>query len=316
MLARAFAALCALLASSPAAAQFPDPVDFGHGVHVFFGLRQVASRDNGGHVANQAFIVAPNGVVVIDSGLSARYGAHMLRAIRERTDKPIALVILTWPSDEAIFGAAFFQQQGVPVLAHEAAVRLIAERCQRCLELRTAALGEELMAATRVPRPERSFKGSRSLSVAGRSLELLDHSGAAAPGSIAVWDSESRVLFAGGLASFGRIPETRDGNRAQWIRALRRLSALPARAVVPAHGWAGSPADLGSVAGYLEALELRTRQAYVAGASLLDAPRTVAVDEFRSWALYDSVHPRNVHHAYLELERRDLLGEPLRGDTP
>jgi glyoxylase-like metal-dependent hydrolase (beta-lactamase superfamily II) len=311
MLARAFAAFCALLAAAlAAAAPFPEPVDLGHGVHVFFGSPAQASRENGGHVANQAFIVAASGVVVIDSGLSGRFGEHMLRAIRARTDKPIALVILTWPSDEAIFGAALFQQEGVPVLAHEAAVRLIAERCQRCLEQRTAALGAELMAATRVPRPDRSFKGSRSLSVAGRSLELLDQTGAAAPGSIAVWDSESSVLFAGGLASFGRIPETRDGNGVQWIRALHRLSAFPARAVVPAHGWAGSPADLGSVARYLEALELRTRQAYAAGASLLDAPRTVAVDEFRSWALYDSVHPRNVHHAYLELERRELLGDP------
>jgi hypothetical protein len=44
--------------------------------------------------------------------------------------------------------------------------------------------------------------------------------------------------------------------------------------------------------------------------SLLEAPRAVAVREYRDWALYDTVHPRNVHHAYLALERRDLEGEP------
>jgi glyoxylase-like metal-dependent hydrolase (beta-lactamase superfamily II) len=166
------------------------------------------------------------------------------------------------------------------------------------------------MAGTRVPRPDRLFKGSQPLAVAGRSLELLDHSGAAAPGSIAVWDRESGVLFAGGLASFGRIPETRDGALAEWIRALRRLSGVPARAVIPAHGPIGAPADLGGVAAYLSALQGRTRQAYAAGASLLEAPRTVAVEEYRGWALYDSVHPRNVHHAYLALERRELQDEP------
>jgi len=166
------------------------------------------------------------------------------------------------------------------------------------------------MAGTRVPRPDRLFKGSRKLAVAGRSLELFDESGAASPGSIAVWDPESGVLFAGGLASFGRIPETRDGTLAQWIAALQRLSSVPARAVVPAHGWVSSPTDLGTVAAYIEALEQRTRQAYAAGASLLEAPRTVTVDEYRGWALYDSVHPRNVHHTYLELERRELRGDP------
>jgi glyoxylase-like metal-dependent hydrolase (beta-lactamase superfamily II) len=212
--------------------------------------------------------------------------------------------------DEAIFGATVFQEHGARVLAHEEAARLMAERCQRCLEHRTAALGAQLMAGTRVPRPDRVLRGSQILAVAGRRLELLDQSGAASPGSIAVWDRESGVLFAGGLASFGRIPETRDGTLAEWIRALHRLAAVPARAVIPAHGWVGSPTDLAALAAYLGALERRTRQAYAAGASLLDAPRTVALDEYRGWALYDSVHPRNVHHAYLELERRELRGEP------
>jgi glyoxylase-like metal-dependent hydrolase (beta-lactamase superfamily II) len=302
MLARAFTGLGAALAMTVAgAAPFPEPVDLGHGVHVFFGAREEASRENGGHVANQGFIVASGGVIVVDSGLNAAFAEHMLRAIRARTEKPLALVILTWPMDEAIFGASVFQQHGAPVLAHEAAARLIAERCQRCLENRTAALGGELMAGTRVPRPDRVFKGSRKLAVAGRSLELIDESGAASPGSIAVWDPASGVLFAGGLASFGQIPETRDGALAQWIAALQRLSRVPARSVVPAHGWVSSPTDFGTVAAYIEALERRTRQAYAAGASLLDAPRTVAVEGYRGWALYDSVHPRNVHHAYLEL---------------
>jgi glyoxylase-like metal-dependent hydrolase (beta-lactamase superfamily II) len=310
MLARALAGLTAALSLAAAAAPFPEPVDLGHGVHVFFGAREEASQANGGHVANQGFIVAGGGVIVIDSGLSAAFAGHMLRAIRARTARPLVMVILTWPMDEAIFGATVFQQEGARVLAHEAAARLIAERCQRCLEQRTAALGAELMGGTGVPLPDRVFKGSQPLAVAGRSLELFDESGAAAPGSIAVWDRESGVLFAGGLASFGRIPETRDGSLAAWIRALHRLAAVPARAVIPAHGRAGVPADLGAVAAYLSFLEARTKRAYAAGASLLEAPRTVAVDEYRGWALYDAVHPRNVHHAYLQLERRELQDEP------
>jgi glyoxylase-like metal-dependent hydrolase (beta-lactamase superfamily II) len=292
------------------AAPFPEPVDLGHGVHVFLGVREEASPANGGHVANQAFIVAPGGVIVIDTGLNAGFARHMLRAIRARTDKPVAAVVLTWPMDEAVFGASVFQELGAEVFAHEAAARLIAERCQVCLERRTAALGAELMAGTRVPRPERLLKGSSRITLAGRTLELFDYSGAAAPGSIAVLDVESQILFAGGLASFGRIPETRDGALGEWIRALHQLADVRSRTVIPAHGPPGQRADLRSVAAYLSALENGTARAYAAGASLLQAPRTVAVPEYRGWALYESVHPRNVHHAYLALERRELLPEP------
>ena len=126
MLARALAVLAVAAASSlAAAAPFPEPVDLGQGVYVFLGAREEASRENAGHVANQGFIVAAAGVIVIDTGLSAAFAEPMLRAIRARTGKPLALVILTWPMDEAIFGASVFQQNGVPVLAHEVAALVI-----------------------------------------------------------------------------------------------------------------------------------------------------------------------------------------------
>ncbi len=287
-------------------APFPEPAAVGPGVYAFFGALEEPTRANRGRVANQAFIVAAEGVIVIDSGASAEFGTHMLRAIRARTDKPVALVILTRPVDDAIFGATVFQAHGVPVLAHAAAARLIAERCEVCRKNLSNALGQDVMAGTRVPRPDRVFRGSQRLAVAGRSLELLDHSGAAAPGSIAVWDRASGFLFAGGLASFERLPETRDGALDDWIAALHDLGQVPARAILPAHGPIGDRARLASVAAYLTALERGTAQAYAARVSLLDAPQTVAVPAYRHWALYESVHPRNVHYAYVALEQREL----------
>jgi glyoxylase-like metal-dependent hydrolase (beta-lactamase superfamily II) len=300
--------VAALLAWAAGAfgAPFPEPVSLGHGVYAFLGTREEPSRANRGHVANQGFIAAAEGVIVIDSGSNAAFAEHMLQAIRARTSKPLAIVILTQPVDAAIFGATVLQRHGGPVLAHEAAAKLMAERCETCLKNLTSALGEGVMGGTRLPRPDRVFKGSQRLAVAGRSLELLDYSGAAVPGSIAVWDRESGILFAGGLASFERIPETRDGALDDWIKALRELASGPARAIVPAHGPIGNRASLESLAAYLSALDRRTAQAYAGGRSLVDAPRAVAVPEYQGWALYESVHPRNVHHAYLARERREL----------
>jgi glyoxylase-like metal-dependent hydrolase (beta-lactamase superfamily II) len=302
------AAIAAWAAGCFAASPFPEPVEVAAGVYVFYGAREEASRANRGHVSNQGFIVGPAGVIVIDSGPTAAFGAHMLAAIRARTPNPVALVVLTRPVDDAIFGATVFQQAGVPVLAHEAAAKLIAERCATCLRNLTSALGEDLTAGTRVPRPDRVFTGSRSLNAAGRSFELFDYSGAAAPGSIALWDPESGFLFAGGLASFERIPETRDAVLGDWVRALRDLARVPARGIVPAYGRAGTRADLDALAAYLGALDAGTARAYAARVSLLDAPRAVPIEQYRGWALYDAVHPRNVHHAYVARERQDLDG--------
>jgi glyoxylase-like metal-dependent hydrolase (beta-lactamase superfamily II) len=304
--AHALLAVLACWAAGCFAAPFPEPVELGRGVYVFYGAREEPSRANRGHVSNQAFIVADAGVIVVDSGSTAAFAEHMIGAIRARTAKPLALVVLTRPVDDAIFGATVFQRHGARVLTHEAAAGLIAERCELCLRNLATELGDDLTAGTRVPRPDRVFKGSQPLVAAGRRLELLDYSGAAAPGSIAVWDPESGFLFAGGLASFERIPETRDGVLAEWVRALRDLAKLHARGIVPAHGPTGSRASLGALAAYLAALDARTAQAYAAQVSLLEAPQAVAVAEYRGWALYDAVHPRNVHHAYVARERHEL----------
>jgi glyoxylase-like metal-dependent hydrolase (beta-lactamase superfamily II) len=288
------------------AASFPEPVELAPGVYVFYGAREELNRTNGGHVSNQAFIVAAAGVIVIDTGSTAAFAAHMLAAIRARTPKPVALVVITRPVDDAIFGAAVFQEHGAPVLAHEAAAKLIGERCARCLVHLTNELGKDLAAGTRVPRPDRVLRGTQPLRAAGRRLELLDYSGTAAPGSIAVWDPESGFLFAGGLASFDRIPETRDAVLPDWVRALHDLAKVPARGIVPAYGPVGNRSNLASLAAYLAALDDRTARVYAAGMSLLQASQAVTIDQYRGWALYDAVHPRNVHHAFLARERHDL----------
>ena len=134
---------------------FPEPVSLGHGVYAFLGAREEPSRANRGHVANQGFIAAAEGVIVVDSGTNAAFGEHMLQAIRARTSKPVAIVILTQPVDEAIFGATVLQRHGGPILAHEAAAKLMAERCETCLKNLTRTLGEDVMGGTRVPRPDR-----------------------------------------------------------------------------------------------------------------------------------------------------------------
>jgi glyoxylase-like metal-dependent hydrolase (beta-lactamase superfamily II) len=310
MLARSIARLV-LAASLCQAVQcfgaaFAEPVDLGSGVYVFLGAREAPTPTNRGHVANQAFIVSSAGVIIIDSGSSAAFADHMFRAIRARTNKPLAVVILTRPVDDAIFGAAALQRHGAATLAHEAAAKLIAERCHVCLKNLTDTLGDEAMVGTQLPRPDRLLNGTQHMTIAGRRLELIDYSGAAAPGSIAVWDQASGLLFAGGLASFGRVPDIRDGALGDWLSALRDLARRPARAIVPAHGPIGHSANLSEVAAYLRAVDMRTAQAYAARISLLDAPRKVAVPEYRNWALYESLHPRNVHYAYLARERDEL----------
>ena len=62
--------------------------------------------------------------------------------------------MLTLVRQEFLFGAAAFEAEGIPVLMHRSAARLMAARCDNCLKTLVRVLGTEEMAGTRVIRPQ------------------------------------------------------------------------------------------------------------------------------------------------------------------
>jgi hypothetical protein len=47
-------------------------------------------------------------------------------------------------------------------------------------------------------------------------------------------------------------------------------------------------------------------RAYRSGAGLREATQRLRFPRFERWALYETLHPRNVHHEFLRLEAQDL----------
>ena len=253
--------------------------------------------------ANSAFVVGPRGVVVVDTGISRREGDAIIAAVRAITDRPIALAILTHPSQEAIFGASAFQARGIPVLAHRDAAALIAARCAVCLARLTAARGEAAMAGTRVPEPDVLVDGDAILEVIGRPLRLIAPPHASAPGALAVLDVESSTLFAGSLAAVRVVPELRDADAARWPRALEALAATRCRHLVAIHGPPGSCEDIAAFAGYLADLEAHVSTLLRGGVSLAELDAASELPRYAGWEGYEALHRANAQRTYLRLER-------------
>ncbi len=261
---------------------------------------------NGGFVGNLGYLVGERGVVVIDAGISYGFGERMRATIAASTSLPVALVVLTDPIQEFHFGAAAFQDRGVPVLAHRDAAALIAQRCETCLKRLRVTLGDDAMAGSRVVVPDRLIDGTTTIDVGGRDIELLYLGLASAPGNLAVFDRRSGVLFAGGLVSLGRIPRLRDGDLDGWIAALERLQKIPATLIVPGHGPIATQAEARQTLAYLRALKQKVHALYAKGTGLSAAVAGGDLPAFASWSLYPTLHRENVQELYVRLERADL----------
>lgn len=299
-----WALLMASFATLAALSGMPVAKQIAPGVYVFQGTGDAVAPANRGMVANNGFIVGKDGVTVIDTGASYRYGRAMIEAIRAVTPLPVKLVIITHQAPEFVFGAAAFRDEGVPILAHERAAQLIRERCAVCLANLRKTLGEDEMAGSRVTVPDRTVSGTTQLESGGRTLQLLHFGPASTPGDLAVLDTQTGVLFAGGLVSNGRIPELRNEQIPGWLAALEHVRALDLKSVVPGFGPPLSGDSIMLTGTYLRELDASVKRAYKTGQSLTDAMHNVQLPAFSHYKIYAIAQPQNVQRIYLQLEKQ------------
>lgn len=282
------------------------PMEVAAGVYMLRGASGEAAPENGGRVGNAGFIVGPAGVVVIDSGTSYRHGVALLDSIRRVTALPVRLLLLTHTRQEFLFGAAAFAEQRIPVQMHTQSARLMAARCEGCLKALKRLLGEDAMRGTAVVKPDILFDADTALDLIGRPLRLLYFGHSSGPGDVAVLDEQTGVLFAGGLLDQERIPDVQDASLPGWHRALAALAGLPLRRIVPGHGPVAGPALVGTVAQYLQQLQMRAQALVKAGAALSEVPAATHLPQFESWDQYETIHRRNASVIFLRLEQAQL----------
>jgi glyoxylase-like metal-dependent hydrolase (beta-lactamase superfamily II) len=304
--------LCVLLAAgagvvTPVLAAMLAPEQIAPGVYVSRGQGGVPAPANEGRVANVAFVVGPRGVVVVDSGVSAGEGRELIAAVHSVTEQPIRLLILTHAGQEVIFGAGSFQALGVPVLMHRNSARLMAARCETCLERLQRLLGEQTMAGSRVIEPDTLVSHPVVLDVIGRRLAVLAPRSPKGPGMIAVLDETTRTLMAGSLVSIGRVPDMRDTDGEGWPDALRALASTRCRHLVPAFGRVGDCGDIADMGRYFAAVEQRVRRLLMQGVGLGELAAHADLPEFAAWDAYAELHVQNANRAYLRLEHELFL---------
>ncbi len=283
------------------------------GVYLMAGATGLADPQNEGRIGNAGFIVGDTGVLAIDTGTSYLHGQALLQAIRQVTDKPVRLAVVTHTRPEFLFGGGAFRDAGIPVLMHEKTARLMASRCETCLKQLRQTVGDNAMQRTAMYKPDRQFSASQAvdeIAPVGRAVQLLYFGHSSGPGDIAVFDESSGTLFGGGLLDNRRIPDVQDAQIDGWKQALGSLHRLRVNTIVPGHGAAASSELIATVERYLLQLEARARTLAEAGTSLIEVPDATQLPEFSHWAQYDSIHPRNATIAYLRFERELFFKSP------
>lgn len=210
-----------------------------------FGNR---SPENLGNNATFGFVVTDAGVVLVDTGGSARGAAAIDALIKQVTDQPVTIVINTGGQDHRWLGNDYFKQRGARIIASQAAVEDQRARLEEQLFRLQNLVGIDGLAGTEPVYADETFEQQMRLSVGGKTFELRMVGPAHTPGETLVWFPEERVVFSGDVVYVERMLRVGShSNSAQWIEAFETLAALEPKVVVPGHGpatdLAGARAD-------------------------------------------------------------------------
>jgi len=217
------------------------PVPVAPGIYAVVGDLGGQTYENEGLNNNLGFVVSEDGVLVINTGPTARVARALHEAIKKVTDRPVKWAVNVNSQNHYWHGNAYFQGLGVKVIAHRDADRVMREMGAGQIEANRALL-KDRSDGTTLAYPSELFDNKRELKLGKMVLQLLHFGPAHTPGDIVVWLPRQKVVFAGDIVYTERmlaiIPISHTGG---WLQAFDKLAMLKPRVVVPGHG---QPTDL------------------------------------------------------------------------
>jgi len=248
----------------PGSALYSKPVEVIPHVWSAIGATAPPTYENTGHNNNLSFIVTGDGVIVVNGGAAYVLAEALHDEITAITDQPVKLVINENGQGHAMLGNSYWQEQGVPILAHVDAAHEIEERGSFILA-NMERYNRDKAAGTFVARPTETFEDEYVIEMGDFRIEVLHLGPAHGPGDTQVWLPYQGLVIAGDMAFHERmLPIFEDTIVFDWIETWDNgFEKLNATYVIPGHG---HPTNMAQVRRYTRDYLLHLRK--VVGAHL------------------------------------------------
>ena len=312
------ASIALLAGAGPARAQSADTPatvrmvaqDVAPGTWFVQGLSALGSAANQNFISNAAFVITPDGVLVIDALGSPPLAERLLAMIRERTSLPLRYLVVTHCHADHIYGLQVFKAAGARIVAHAGCREYLNSDTAR---LRLQASREEMFPwideRTQLVTPDQWLGDDPQdqdlvLSLGDRRFRVRHAGPAHTPEDLIVHDESTGVIFAGDIVFRGRVPFVGQADSRRWITALDRLLALQPRVMVPGHGPLSlrPAADLAQTRDYLAYLRQTMGEAARALEPFDEAYARTDWSRFTSWPLFSVANRMNAYNTYLLME--------------
>ena len=248
--------LVSLLCSQNAFAELTKLAD---NVYAYVGQQDASPSHS--FAANAGIVIGRDGVLVVDTLISATEGERFLADIRKVTTLPIKYVVNTHTHLDHAFGNCVFARLGATIISQTADRTTLQRTGAETLKgIAAFGLKPEEMVGTQIVLPTFTFSDRMQIDLGGESVELIHFAPSHTEGSMVVSIPAHKILFAGDILFTDFHPFLADGDIAGWTRTIDALQAMDVEKIVPGHGPLSSKKDLTEMKAYLQLFDRKARE--------------------------------------------------------
>ena len=268
------------------------------------GIFAYIQLDGSWGLNNTGFLVGSDAVTVIDTCFTERRTRTFLDAIRRVTTLPLRTLINTHHHGDHTHGNYLLPT--ATIIGHE----LCREEAIASGHAAAALFPGVDWGTIEIAPPFVTIQERLNLYVDDLKVELKHVGPAHTTNDVIAWIPQRKVLFTGDVIFNGGTPFAAMGSVAGWLEALEMLRALEPETIVPGHGPLCGPKVIDEVADYLRFVQETARKGLEAGLTPIQTAQQTDLGRFSHWLDQERL-VANLHRAYSELH-----GEPPGAPLP
>ena len=276
-----------------------EAIKLSENSYYFYGKEEYFSKENGGDIANASFIITANSVILIDTGSSKSYGEQVKKQIEKITSKPIKYILNTHHHPDHFLGNSAFSSSDI--YAAEFTKNEIEQNGDLYIVNLVNLVGEA-MNNTKIKAPNQVLT-TKTLNLDGYKLDIL-HLDGHTQSDIAIYDENTKILYASDLVFNKRTLTTPHANMQNWIKSLEELEKINYSILVPGHGLASkTKAPIKENIAYLNYLDNTLKNSVKEGLDIFEILEKPIPKEFESFTMFKEEFERSVINLYPSYEK-------------
>ena len=212
-----------------------DLTKLADNVYAYVGVTDASPAHS--FAANAGIIIGRDGVLVVDTLISAKEGERFLADIRKVTTKPIKFVVNTHTHLDHALGNCVFAKVGATVISQEADRASLAAQGEDLIKNAGAyGLTPQDMAGTEIVVPTVAFSDQMLINLGDEDVRLIRTGPSHTAGSLVVYLPKEKLLFSGDILFTDFHPFLADGDFSGWSATIDKLLTMDIDRIVPGHG--------------------------------------------------------------------------------